>query len=331
MERFCAVIVTYGARYALLNQVIERLANSGVSAVVVVFNGNYVPTLVTAHPGVIPVPLPTNVGSAGGYRAGIEAALQLDADYFLLLDDDNLPASDCLNRLFSAHSMLGGDPLLAIQAFRPSQPWQRIVARDGTLTIGRPNTYGWFNFVNERHLLRRQLAFCDAKGWSKDNPSKAFVCLGVAAYGGLFISREALQLGELPDPRYFCYYDDLDFTDRLVRRGVMIRLCADALIEDIDTSWHATDKRVHPAFSPATDDLRIFLDLRNAFIFYRSRITNRAFYLLNGIGFWLGITYLVLFRSSNWRTTLRRLKIIVQAVRYGSRGEFAGLSAPTSP
>lgn len=319
----CAIIVTYGNRYDFLNQVIARLMESGVTNILVVFNGNYAPQQVTRHSSIIPLAMTENLGSSGGFLAGIEAALKLDTGYFILLDDDNLPEAGCLEKLFATHARLGGSPLLALQAFRPAQPWQNMVVHKGAMTLGRPNTYGWFNLVNERHLLRRQLGASAQATESGPKACYAPVQVSVAAYGGLFIRREALELGELPDPRYFCYYDDLDFTARLVSRGVTIHLCPDAVISDLDHSWHARTERAHPAFSKNTPDQRIYLDLRNAFIFYRSRMTNRALYLLNGMGFWLGICYLAIFRSSDFRTTLRRLALIRQAVRQGSRGEFA--------
>lgn len=323
----CAVVVTYGERKHLLEPVLERLGSSGVDTVVVVFNGNLRRGVAPPVDRFVVVDNETNLGSAGGFRSGIEAALRLDADYFLLLDDDNLPAHDCIDQLFAIHALLGGGPLLALQAFRPAQPWQCVVVREGIVPIGRPNTYGWFNFINERHLLQRQLA----PGYLPDpevKPENALVHIDIAAYGGLFLRREALLLSELPDPRYFCYYDDFDFSERLVRRGVTIHLCASAMIEDLDTSWHARDERAHPAFSPNTSDLRIFLDLRNAFIFNRSRITNRTLYLLNGIGFWLGMAYLALFRSVDFATTRRRLALIRRAVRHGARSEFAPFDEP---
>lgn len=322
VKRICAIVVSYGERYQLLAPVLERLATLGLGSIIVVFNGNYQAGENQIGSGVEIVKLENNLGSAGGFRAGIEAALQLDADYFLLLDDDNLPAPDCMVHLLATHTSLGGDTLVALQAFRPAQPWQRIVVSAGIPTIGQPNTYGYFNWINERHLLRGQLggnrAANDPPRRLRTQPTK----IDVAAYGGLFLCRQALLLGELPDPRYFCYYDDLDFTDRLTRRGVNIYLCADAVIDDLETSWHAGEEQAHAVFSAKTADQRIYLDLRNAFIFYRSRTTNRFLYLLNGVGFWLGIAYLALFRSTDIRTALRRLSLIRRAVRHGKRGEF---------
>lgn len=321
--RVCAIIVTYGMRHELLARVLDRLVECRVDQVIVVFNGNY-PT------GALPACVTTsiihseNLGSAGGFRAGIEAALILDVDYLLLLDDDNLPEPNCIDGLLTAHARLGSAPLLALQAYRPAQPWQRFVVSHGVAPVGRPNTYGWFNLSNERYLLRSQLAFA-GRGVRAPGASRFELApINLAAYGGLFLRRDALlELDELPDPRYFCYYDDFDFTDRLVRQGLSIRLCADAVIHDMDTSWHVREDRVHPVFSPSVSDQRVFLDLRNAFIFYRGRLTSRTLYVLNGIGFWFGLAYLAMFRSADVRTTRRRLALILQAVRCGTRGDFA--------
>lgn len=317
------MIVTYGERYSFLAQVIGQLASAPVSHIVVVFNGNYHPELIPTSVSIVPVVLPENLGSAWGYRAGIETALKLDCDYFLFLDDDNLPVSNCIDSLFAEHLRLGSGPLLALQAFRRSQPWQRILVSQGVMPIGRPNTFGWFHAFNERHLLKRQLFGANSTGKDSAPPAHGIFRIGLAAYGGLFATRETLLLGELPDPRYFCYYDDLDFSNRLTQRGVTIFLCAGAVVDDLEASWHAQDSRVHPAFSPQTPDQKVYLDLRNAFIFYRSMTTSRVAFFINGIGFWLGIAYLALFRSADIRTTARRLKLIFHAARKGLRGEFA--------
>ncbi len=319
----CVIIVTYGARHELLAKVLDRLVECCVDQVVVVFNGNH-PTRASPACATTFIINSGNLGSAAGFRAGIEAALKLDVDYLLLLDDDNLPEVDCIDRLFSAHAQLGGDPLLALQAYRPAQPWQRFVVDHGVAPVGRANTYGWFNVLNERYLLRKQLACADTGVRAPVSSQFKLAQIKLAAYGGLFLRRQALlDLHALPDPRYFCYYDDFDFTDRLVRRGLSIRLCADAVVHDMDASWHVDQHRVHPIFSPSVSDQRIFLDLRNAFIFYRERLTSRWLYVLNGIGFWFGLAYLAVFRSADLRTTRRRLALILEAVRCGTRGEFA--------
>jgi GT2 family glycosyltransferase len=149
-----------------------------------------------------------------------------------------------------------------------------------------------------------------------------------APYGGLFLSRQALMLSELPDRRFFCYYDDLDYTGRLAEHGVSFKIYTGARIRDLEYSWYVSNGRVHPLFSPHTSDRRVFFDLRNAFIFYRSRIRSRAVYVINGIGFWLFVAYLAVFRSADLDTTWRRLATIRRAVRFGSRGEFASYCEP---
>lgn len=322
-QRLCVITVTYGERHPMFAQVLERLATLGVGSIVAVFNGNYRPYTLAGHTRFVSIDNPDNLGSAGGFRLGIEAARQIDADYYLLLDDDNLPELDCLNKLFAVHAELGGNPMQALLAYRPGQPWQGAVAQRGVVTVGRPNTYGWFNLLNLTFRLGLLLGISKPARNTETSFPNAPVRIDRAPYGGLLLSRQALLLPELPDPRFFCYYDDLDFSERLARHGVTYHLCTEALIRDLELSWYVHKGRVHPLFSPVTSDQQIFFDLRNAFIFYRTRMRSRTIYLLNGIGFWAGILSLALFRSADPGTTRRRLATIRRAVHHGSRGEFA--------
>lgn len=322
-RRLCVITVTYGERHPMFAQVLERLAALGVGSIIAVFNGNYRPYTLTGSTRLVSVDNFDNLGSAGGFRLGIEAARQIDADYYLLLDDDNLPEPNCLNKLFAVHAEIGGNPMQALLAYRPSQPWQGVVAQRGVVTVGRPNTYGWFNLANLTFRLGLLLGISKPMQHDAAKSNNALVPIARAPYGGLFLSRQALLLPELPDPRFFCYYDDLDFTERLARHGVIYHLCTEALICDLELSWYVHKGRVHPLFSPHTSDKQIFFDLRNAFIFYRTRIRSRTTYLLNGVGFWAGIVSLALFRSADLGTARRRMATIRRAVRHGSRGEFA--------
>ena len=54
--------------------------------------------------------LPENTGGAGGFHTGLETALTRDADLVWLMDDDGVPADDCLELLLehvADHDFLG--------------------------------------------------------------------------------------------------------------------------------------------------------------------------------------------------------------------------------
>lgn len=120
-----------------------------------------------------------------------------------------------------------------------------------------------------------------------------------------------------PDARYFCYYDDIEFTSRISAAGIPIYLCAYAAISDIESSWHIDAERHHPAFSARTPERRIYLDIRNGTHFNHDRVTHRGVYLLNALLFFLGALVLALFRSPAIRLSLSRLRLICRAVHAG--------------
>ena len=108
-----AVTVTYSGRFELLQAVAKRLIpDARIVRWVIVANG-VAPDLARKIGGldekVILRSLPVNVGSAPAYAVGIEAAIECGADSVWLLDDDNLPAPNTLERLLAAHRALSQD------------------------------------------------------------------------------------------------------------------------------------------------------------------------------------------------------------------------------
>ncbi|MGI4849119.1 MAG: glycosyltransferase family 2 protein, partial [Janthinobacterium lividum] len=64
-----------------------------------------------------------NTGSAGGFKAGLQHALALSADYLFLLDDDNEIQPGCLASLrqaFARHAASVPIDSLATLAYRPT-------------------------------------------------------------------------------------------------------------------------------------------------------------------------------------------------------------------
>jgi GT2 family glycosyltransferase len=94
-----AVTVTYGNRFHLLSQVVDRALAEGVAKVIVVDNNSapesrdklkaYEKELGSNKIKVLY--LDDNYGSAGGFKRGLEEAYNdPDCEYILTLDDDNL-------------------------------------------------------------------------------------------------------------------------------------------------------------------------------------------------------------------------------------------------
>jgi rhamnopyranosyl-N-acetylglucosaminyl-diphospho-decaprenol beta-1,3/1,4-galactofuranosyltransferase len=111
MSTVCAIVVTYN-RLGLLRQCIEALRNQTrkPDAIVVVDNGSIdeTPAWLREQPG-LTVVTQTNTGSGGGQNRGIGWASAQGYDWFWCMDDDGLPAPDCLARLLEGQASHGFD------------------------------------------------------------------------------------------------------------------------------------------------------------------------------------------------------------------------------
>jgi rhamnopyranosyl-N-acetylglucosaminyl-diphospho-decaprenol beta-1,3/1,4-galactofuranosyltransferase len=134
-----------------------------------------------------------NIGSAGGFGAGIEHLWGSGYDAFWLMDDDTQPQAGALAALLGAE-----------QWVNPGTAWlaSRVVWTDGTLHV-----------MNKPSCSPTQLAAL------QDMPDTAVVPASAASYVSLLVKRSAIAAGGLPLAEYFIWMDDVEFTLRLSRVG----------------------------------------------------------------------------------------------------------------
>ena len=97
--KVCSVIVTYGDRFHLLKQVIEACYKEGVDKVIVIDNASEENSKKQLkeyekenQDRLKVIYLEENIGSAGGYKRGLQEAYECEeCEYIWLLDDDNMP------------------------------------------------------------------------------------------------------------------------------------------------------------------------------------------------------------------------------------------------
>lgn len=290
------VTVTYGQRWNLLRQALASAKNEGIERAVVVDNGAKVNIAELAlnefGAFVDVVTMGRNTGSAGGFKAGMQRALDLGAEYLLLLDDDNELQSGCLATLAATHKECSGFVQidhLAVLAYRSDR--QTDVARNVPSNGMEGNRVAFFNFHFldvPFKLFRRTLL---GRRWIARRPMLTQVTVAIAPYSGMYFHRSVPEVHGLPDERFFLYSDDTDFSYRLTRSGGKIVLATDAKLVDLELSWY-----VKARFSNTFDDLllgegdfRAFYSTRNNAYFERYRCSgggdsmirsiNRAIYL----------------------------------------------------
>ncbi len=324
IPKVTVVTVTYGERRALLRQVLDSLPAQGVSRAVVVDNGARWPVkeeLAAAYGDFAQVvEMGRNTGSAGGFAAGLQRALETGAEYIWLLDDDNRPAPDCLAALGAAYQDLRWQhsaDLLAVLAFRPEH--QADVAAGVPLRYVTPRPNSFLDF----HVLDIPYKFWRRTPWGRPRPRgtlPARVDLVIAPYSGLFFHRALVERFGLPRADFVLYADDSEYSHRLVRAGGRLALIPAACIEDLESSWNVRQHRGSSfgVLLGQGSDLRVYYGTRNRVYFdahYRAH--ERLVFALNRWVYLAALAGLARFRGR-----CARLALIREAVRDGLAGRL---------
>ncbi|HOX52136.1 MAG TPA: glycosyltransferase [Fibrobacteria bacterium] len=249
-----ALILTYGRRRHHVEKVVRALLDGSCrpSSILVVDNGSSEPFPVEGFPdGIVRrLDLGDNLGSAGGYRAGLVEAAAM-ADSVWLLDDDNCPETRCLERLLESRESLGSSSMVV--ANRPDRPeFQEIVQRGGSRPIRRGSfmAFHWRGTPKGNHL--------------GGAPRHGCLPLAYFGYGGALVPSEVVRRGILPNAELFVYHDDSDWSQRAIGAGFGAWLVPGAVILDLESPCGGTSgPKVSPLFSERTEVRRLWYATRN--------------------------------------------------------------------
>ena len=319
-ERTCAVTVTYGDRFGLLEQVLTALLQANIGHIIVVDNASKTASQQAlynfveqhAHNNLTILTMHENLGSAGGYKAGIEATLETDCDFVWLLDDDNVPAEDAFTHLQDAYAELSPQYTgFALCALRDDRANLKAWAQGVRTAITRPSSVLGFHVLDiPAKLLAR---------FQKKTPCK--LCpLPFAPYGGMLLPREVIDTIGTPDARFYLYSDDYEYTYRITQQSGQIFLVPASRIIDVDTSWHVRKKQtraLQQLFVTPSDE-RIFYATRNALYWTKHvREGNPVWYAVNLTLVRLGIAVEALLAND-----VKRWRLLERAISEGARGEL---------
>lgn len=303
-------MVTYGNRSDLVEECIRPLIQSPqVSQIILVDNGsgiNY-PTRIKNNK-VFHIQLGENEGSAGGYAIGIEKALALNADYVMLLDDDNKVIVDDLNRYLS---------------------WviSRSVECSAALRMDRPEFIAVAEGKEHKEISKNSYldySLCEKKQRERCTEQKLdYPLLNYYTYSGLVFKATLLDAVDLPNKDFFLYCDDYDFSYRLSKECNGIILNHDIKIEDIDKSWVAKNNDGHQFFVDKADKNRLYYSTRNRVYFERKYfVTNNATYIVNMLLLFAKLIILALFRSKSKVNSFSCIKLLFLATVNGWKGKL---------
>jgi GT2 family glycosyltransferase len=227
-ETVAVVVVTYN-RADLLGRTLDGLAGQThePDAVIVVDNASedHTREVLDAHGGLRlqRIHLDTNTGGAGGFRAGVRAAYEQGFDRIWLMDDDVVPAPDCLATLIAQ-----------------DEPFVMAVRED---TRGRLVEKAATDFDLDRPWAIRPKRASVETAYADRHAMPERVELHIVAFEGPLFRREVVDAVGLPDDSFFIFYDDVDFALRARRAGYRIWGIRDAvLVRQLDfDQQHALD------------------------------------------------------------------------------------------
>lgn len=221
-ESVAIVVVTYN-RADLLAVMLDGLAalERPADAVIVVDNASTDHTaavLAAARvEGLQVVTAEKNLGGAGGFHRGMRAAYEQGFDRIWLMDDDVVPAPDCLTVLLTQDA----DCLMSVRQ-----------NTDGTL-IELAATR--FDLTNPLAIKPKTASVVSTYGGRAEMPAR--VRLENVAFEGFMVRRRVVEAIGLPDPSFFIFYDDVDYALRARRAGFEIWAVRDAvMVRQLDFS-----------------------------------------------------------------------------------------------
>ena len=214
-ESVAIVVVTYN-RAELLEPMLAGLGrlDPAPDAVIVVDNASTDRTTEVLAgatlPGLQVIRSADNLGGAGGFHAGVKAAYDRGYDRIWLMDDDVVPAPDCLGVLLGHDE----DCLMAVR-------------EDSS---GNLAEYAALRFDLDRPWAIKPKTASVVSTYPSRSAMPPTVELENVAFEGFMVRRRVVAEIGLPDDSFFIFYDDVDFAVRARRAGFRILAVRDAVL-----------------------------------------------------------------------------------------------------
>ena len=154
-----------------------------------------------------------NVGGAGGFRIGMATAYDGGWDRIWLMDDDVVPAPDCLATLMAVDPE-HADCLMCVREDLEGH----LVEKSATV----------FDLRNPLAVRPKTASVESTYGTREAMPP--LVEIQVVAFEGFLVRRRVIEAVGLPDAEFFIFYDDADFALRARRAGFRIWAVRDAVL-----------------------------------------------------------------------------------------------------
>lgn len=317
-----AVVVTYGERLKLLTETAEAiLKDPHVSMLAIVDNASIdqagIDALALRHASRVHVIRhEKNLGSAGGFAAGIKMMREKGIDYVYLSDDDVIISDRFVESFKRAHEVIGNNQVVLLA--RRASFWAGTDVHYRPETDPRPRSY--FNILHPRILLVFLKSLFGMKDRHIEREMARFFPIIPSrgwAYAGVFLPIQAVKSAPLPDESLGLYLDDIVYSWGVIDAGFP----SFALIEPHLTDLEMTHSGSHTStglFSPTVSSTKIYYETRN-----RVRVSlkygkaNKALLFLQASIWYLAVVALGLLKHGFRKSTFKRMTLIKEALLAG--------------
>lgn len=327
------LILTYGDRFNYLKQVLDACVleyknkKDKIFEIVIVDNNSLSSEKIREYINInLEVKfryifLDKNLGSAGGYSAGLKYFLDTDSDYVLLLDDDNGPEENFIDAYINALSIF---PIKEKENLILSG---RRIFTDINLFYGNKPFYSpkflfGYNLFDPRVVL---MLFKKHILKPKEKELKDFLPIYKKtdlAYGGSLIPKNVIKKAGFPLEYLFTYEDDFEYGLRMIENDFSIYQLFNPYIHDVDMS-NRSDGFLS-VFSEETGDFRVFYRVRNnAYLSYHIYDTNIILLFINLLLILIIFNLYFIFKYGFKKILSRRNMLIVKAFLKGIKKDFS--------
>ncbi len=274
MDKAAIVIIHYNGEAdtrECINSILINHKKGGKFYTIVVDNSaankaSFVSDLKKDYPDLVIIENKINTGFAGGNNIGIRKALDLGCKYILLLNNDTIVSLEMLDKLL---------------AFAQSDDQIGLVSPK--IYFAKGYEYHKDRYKNEEKgrviwyaggILDRQNIYASHRGVDEvdhgqyDQTAETDFSVGCC----MFINKKTIEQVGLFDERYFLYYEDIDYSERVKRKGMKIIYYPGTFL------WH---KNASSSGKPGSK-LHIYFQNRNRLYFgfkYASLYTKKSLFL----------------------------------------------------